>query len=80
MSYWARIVERVVAGEAGVVQDDFDVRVDALDGFLGGFALGASDVVGAVHDLALQIGKIHGVKIDHANFADAGRGQVHGNG
>ena len=43
-------------------------------------AFGASDVIGAVNNLALQIGKIDRVKIDDANFADAGRGQVHGDG
>ncbi len=42
--------------------------------------LGRPDVRRAVNDLALEIGKIDRVKIDDADFADAGGGQVHGDG
>jgi len=33
-----------------------------------------------VEDLALQVGIIDGIEIDDADFADAGGGEVHGDG
>jgi hypothetical protein len=62
------------------VQDNFDIGVDAIDRGLGGFGFWAADVRCAVNDLALEIGKVNGVEIDDADFADTGGGQVHRNG
>lgn len=73
-------VEGVFAGEPGVMDDDFAGRVDAENGFLGGVGLGTSDVGSGVYDLALEIGEIDGVEVDDANFADAGGGEIHGDG
>ena len=56
------------------------VRIDAVDGFLGGLGLGAAHVRVRVEDLPLQIGKIHGVEIHDADLADAGGGEIHGDG
>ena len=66
--------------DARVVDDDFAMRIDAADRFLRGFGLGAAHVRVRVEDLALQIGKIHGVEIHDADFADAGGGEIHGDG
>src|SRR5262249_39377325 len=73
-------IEGVFARDAGVVQDDFDVRVDAVDGFLRRLRLGPADVGVRVQDLALEIRVIDAVEIDDAEFADAGGGEIHGNG
>ena len=73
-------VEGVLAGEAGVVQDDLDVRVEAADGVRGGLGLGPANVRGAVDDLALEVGEVHRVEIHDAEFADARGGQVHRDG
>jgi hypothetical protein len=73
-------IQRVFAADAGIVQDHFDVWIDAFNCFLGRFGLGAADVRCAMDDLALEVGKIDRVKINHADFADAGRRQVHGDG
>src|SRR5207247_1662202 len=70
----------VVAGKADLVQDDVDPRIDAFDGLLGGFSFVAPDVLGAVDDLALEVGAIDRVEIDQPETADARSGQVHGDG
>jgi hypothetical protein len=70
-------VEGVFAGKPGVMDDDFAGGVDAVDGFLGGFSLGTSDVRGGVNDLALEIGEIDGVEVDNADFADTCGGEIH---
>ena len=67
-------------GDARVVEDDFAVRIDAVNGFLGRLRLGPAHVRVRVQDLALQVGIIHGVEIHDADFADAGGGEVHGDG
>ena len=43
-------------------------------------AFGPADVRGAVDDLALEVGEIHDVEIHDADFADAGGGEIHGDG
>ena len=43
-------------------------------------ALDRPTSLGAVDDLALEIGEIDRVEIDDADFADAGGGEVHGDG
>ena len=64
----------------GVVDDHFDIGIDARDGFLGGFRLGPAHVGVGVENLPLQIGIIHGVEIHDADLADARRGEIHGDG
>jgi hypothetical protein len=61
------------------MDDHLDVGIDAFDRFLRGLGLWASDIFRTVGDLALKVGKINGVEVEHADFADAGGGQVHGN-
>jgi hypothetical protein len=62
------------------MEDDFDVRIEAVDGFPGRLGLGPAKIGGAVDDLALQVGEFHRVEIEDAEFADAGGGQIHGDG
>ena len=62
------------------MDDDFAVRIDAANGFLRGLGLRAAHVGVRVQNLALQVGKIHRVEIHDADFADAGGGQIHGDG
>ena len=69
-------VEGVLAGERDFVLDDLHVRIDVQHVLAGGVELLAADVLGAVNDLALQVGEIDDVEIDQADFADAGGGQV----
>ena len=55
---------------------DDDVGVEVGDAVLRGFDLGASDVAGAVDDLALEVGAVDDVEVDDAEGADAGGGEV----
>ena len=55
---------------------DGAVRVDLADGFGEGGDLRHADAAGGVGDLALQVGEVHHVVIDHADGADAGSGEV----
>ena len=72
--------EGIPAGQAGGVQEDFDVRIEAGEGVAGRFGLGAAEVRGAMKDLALKIGEVHLVEIHQAQLADTGRRQVEGDG
>ena len=73
-------LDRVFARQARIMNDDFDARVDAVDGFLGRLRFGPADVGVGVKNLALQIGEIDVVEVNDAEFADAGCGQIHGDG
>ena len=42
--------------------------------------LGRPTSGGAVEDLALEVGEVHGVEIHDAELADAGGGEIHGDG
>ena len=46
----------------------------------GGFEFGASLVLGAEEDLALQVREFDAVRVDEAEGADAGGGEVEGDG
>ena len=72
--------EGVFTGEAGVVKHDLDVRIEAADGFPGGLGFGPADIRGAVENLALEVGEVHRVEVDDAEFADARGGQIHRDG
>src|SRR5207249_6772117 len=72
--------DRIFARQARVMNDDFDAGVDAVDGFLDRLRFGPADVGVGVKNLALEIGEIDGVEINNAEFADAGGGQIHGDG
>jgi len=37
-------VEGILAGDSGVMKDNFDVRIDGVDGFLCGLRFGPADV------------------------------------
>src|SRR5208282_5091667 len=71
-------VERIFRRDAGVVDYDFAIRIDAANGFLRGLRLGPAHVGVGVQNLALEVGIIHGIEIDDAYLADAGGGEVHG--
>ncbi len=59
---------------------DVGVPVQALDHLLGGVDLEHSDGVRGVDDLALQIRFVDDVEVDEAERADAGGGEVEGEG
>lgn len=46
----------------------------------GGFALRATDIVGAEQDLSLQVAFVNDIGVDEAEAADAGGGEVHEGG
>ena len=58
-----------VEGEGGVKSEE---------AFCGGFEFGASLVLGAEEDLALQVGEFHAIWIDNAEGADSGGCEVEG--
>ena len=62
------------------MQNHFGIGIDPINGLAGGLGFGPAHVRGAVDDLPLQIGKIHGIEIQHTQLADSGRGQVHRDG
>jgi len=76
----ANEVERVLAGKAGLVEDNLDVRIEAVKGIMGGFSLGAAEVRAAMENLPVKVGQIHGVGIEYAEFADPGGGEVESHG
>ena len=59
---------------------DVGVPVQALDRLLGGVDLEHADRVLGVDDLALQIRFVDDVEVDQAEGADAGGGEVEGEG
>ena len=56
--------------------DHLHMRIESLHRFAGTRSLRKPDACGGVDDLALQVGKAHGVMIDDADSADAGRGEI----
>ena len=71
----------VVGAEHDLVGHDLDVGVEVGDGHLGRLDLAHAHAVGAVDDLALQVGGVDDVEVDDADGAHAGRGHVqHGRG
>ena len=63
-----------------VERHDFDVGVDRLQRGLRGFDLDRADRIGAIEDLALQVGEIDLVGVGDGQAADAGGGEVEGGG
>jgi hypothetical protein len=53
-----------------------DEGIDVFDSIGSGVELGASDVFGAVEDLALKIRFVDDVEVDEAECADTGGGEV----
>ena len=68
--------ERVALDQAHRVGDDRDVGIDALDHRHRALGFRRAELVGGVHDLALQVRQAHRVVIDDADGADAGRRKV----
>jgi hypothetical protein len=62
------------------MEHDFDARIDAIDGLLGGLSFWSSDILGAMNDLPLQVGKIHRIEINNPKPTDPGRRQIHRDG
>ena len=69
-------VEGVARVERHVVTDDLDVRVDAMDGGLGGLGLEPAQVGVRVDDLAVQVRQLDDVSVDDTDRPDASRGEV----
>ncbi len=59
-----------------MVDVDLDPGVQGFQRLGTGFHLGAADIGGAKQDLALQVGKAHGIVIDQTDAADARRRQI----
>src|SRR5439155_205599 len=62
-------LQRVLAGEHGLMRYHGDVRVDVFQRAAGGLSLRAADVVGEVHHLPVQVGQIDTVGVDAAGPA-----------
>ncbi len=73
-------VDDVVARQPQLIRDDLDVGIQILERLLGGVDLGLPDPLAVVQDLPLQIAFVDGVRVDDANGAHAGGGQVVGGG
>ena len=71
-------LERVGAGEHGVVLDDVGVFVEALEGDLGGVDFEFADGGLGVNDLALKVGFVDDVEVDEADGAYAGGSEIEG--
>jgi len=59
-----------------IVGDDGHVRVERPDGLGRGLGLLLTHPVGGVDDLALEVGHIDDIEVDHTDGAHAGRGKV----
>ena len=53
------------------------MRVEVGDPLAGAVELGAADGGGAVEDLALEVGEVHGVEVHQAQVAHPRGGEVH---
>ena len=73
-------VERVFRRDAFEMGDQGDVRVNGGQGRLGTFHLGCADRRRLMDDLALQVGQVDRIVVDHADGADPGGGQVQQHG
>jgi hypothetical protein len=62
------------------VEVDFDVRIDLADAIPSGVKFFATDVFGAVEDLALEVGEINGISVDETEAADPSGGEVEADG
>ncbi len=69
-------VGSVVGGEPDRMGLDRDMGVDPADGFRRALDLETTDRLGVVDHLPLEIGERHGVVVDDAERAHAGRGKV----
>jgi len=68
--------QRVGAGKLRFERLDLNVRIEVRESRARGFALGLADVTGAKRDLALEVGEVHHVKVNEAEFADARGGKI----
>ncbi len=60
--------------------DHLHVGVDGLHRLCGRLRLGASHILGGMQDLAVQVGDVYHVKVNEAQGAHSGRGQVQAGG
>ena len=56
---------------------ELDMGIERVNLLGGAVDLAPADIGRGVDDLALQIGQRHDIVIDHAERADAGRGEIH---
>ena len=68
----------VGGGEHGVVLDDVEEGVEALEHDLRGVDLELADGGGGVDDLALEVGGVDGIEVDEADGAYSGSGEIEG--
>jgi hypothetical protein len=59
---------------------DLDVWIDLADAVPGGVQFFATDVFGAVENLALEVGEIDGISVDEAESTDPCCGEVEADG
>jgi hypothetical protein len=63
-----------------VDRDDGDIRIHGVQCGARGFDLDRADRLGAVKDLALEVGEVDLVGVGDGEVADAGGGEVEGRG
>ncbi len=77
MSYSRNSSERVLARQTRLVRLDLDVRVDVVQAVARRLDLRAPHVLRPVHDLTLEVRRVHHVEVHDAERADARRREVH---
>lgn len=73
-------IERIFGGETPGMNDEFDVRIDLMEVGAGALQFGLAHPIGRVEDLAVEIGQVHDVRVDQADAADSGSGEVNEGG
>ncbi len=66
--------------EVLVDRDHLDIGVQVAQRVSRRVHLESPDVIGPVEELALEVGGVDPVEVDHADLAHTGRGQVHARG
>jgi len=73
-----QLLDNVIAFDARRDLDDFNLRVDGVESRACRFDFPRADRVGAIQDLALQVGEIDLVGVGQRQPADARRGEIEG--
>ena len=73
-----QLLDNLIAFDARRDLDDFNLRVDGVESRACRFDFPRADRVGAIQDLALQVGEIDLVGVGQRQPADARRGEIEG--
>jgi len=73
-----QLLDNVIAFDARRDLDDFNLRVDGVESRACRFDFPRADRVGAIQDLALQVGEIDLVGVGQRQPADSRRGEIEG--